>query len=290
MKKNLFSKLIACVMAATLFLSAFSSVSFAAPANDKTKVRSLFDASFYYSAYPDVAAAVGFNEDKLFEHYYNFGLNEGRSASTTFNAMAYRNRYPDLTAAFGKDMVRYCVHYVDFGIAEGRSALTDGSLTVSCIEYIPGTEITGELISSYSTKFDKRAARATNVRLAAAQVNGKVVLPGETFSFLGSITPRTAENGYVNAPVFSNKKHSMGIGGGICQVSSTIYAATFGTSLNVTERHAHSLPVTYVPKGMDATVSEGTLDFKFVNTYDRNIIIGTTSDEGVLTVNIYLQN
>ena len=98
--------------------------------------------------------------------------------------------------------------------------------------------------------------------------------------------PRTSANGYVTAPIFINKQHGMGIGGGVCQVSSTLYAAMLAAGLPATERHPHSLPVTYIPSGMDATIAGNTLDLKFVNTFNYSIVINAVADNGTLTVSI----
>ena len=82
----------------------------------------------------------------------------------------------------------------------------------------------------------------------------------------------------------------MGLGGGICQVSSTIYAAMKVAGIQATERHAHSLPVNYLPAGWDATISWGSLDMKFVNRYDKNMVIYMNTNNGILTAALYLQN
>lgn len=253
-------------------------------ASDLSYVKQVFDADYYYDKYPDVAAAFGKNYDSLLNHYITYGINENRNASETFNAGTYKNNYRDLQNAFGSKMFSYCRHYAEYGISEGRNAI-DQLVAAPVQEAV----VPGQIISTYTTLFDNKIARATNVKLAATQINGKILQPGETFSYLGSITPRTKENGYVVAPVFSNKKVSKGIGGGICQVSSTIYAAVLGTTCTVVERHPHSLPVSYVPKGMDATVSSPSLDFRFTNTYEQPLLITITSDDGVLTVTISLQ-
>lgn len=253
---------------------------------DLTYVSQVFDADYYYNQYSDVAQVIGKDTNKLLNHYVTYGIKEGRNASAGFNATNYRNNYADLKKAFGTDMMAFCRHYVEYGKNEGRNAI-DVLVAPDEAEVIAQT---GSVISTYSTKFDAKIARATNVKLAASQINGKVLQPGETFSFLGSILPRTIENGYVVAPVFSNKKVSKGVGGGICQVSSTIYAAVTGTSCTVNERHAHSLPVSYIPKGMDATVSAPSLDFRFTNSYDRPLLLTVEAgDNGVLTVTITLQ-
>lgn len=249
---------------------------------DNTYVKQVFDAEYYYNTYPDVAAAFGNNYELLLRHYSTYGIYEGRNASASFNATNYKNNYSDLKAAFGGNLFSYCRHYIEYGIAEGRNAID--------VLAAPETVEAGSVIAVYSTEFDASIPRATNVRLAASQIDGKILQPQETFSFLGSITPRTIQNGYVVAPIFSGGKVSSGVGGGICQVSSTIYAAILGTSCTIVERHSHSLPVTYVPKGMDATVASPSLDFRFTNSYEQPMLIRCAAeDNGVLTVTISLQ-
>lgn len=248
---------------------------------DLTYVKQVFDADYYYNENSDVASVFGKDQAKLLNHYVTYGIREGRNASATFNATTYKNNYIDLKVAFGSNMLAYCKHYVEYGKAEGRNAID---------VLVEGPSDMGTVIATYTSEFDANIARATNVKLAAAQIDGKVLQPQETFSFLGSITPRTKENGYVVATIFSGGKVSKGIGGGICQVSSTIYAAILSTNCTIVERHAHSLPVTYVPKGMDATVSAPALDFRFTNTYDQPMMISVSAgDDGILTVMISLQ-
>ena len=144
----------------------------------------------------------------------------------------------------------------------------------------------GNVIGIYATKYDAKIPRANNVAVAASRINGVVVKKGEDFSFNATILPRTTANGYVNAPIFINKKHGMGIGGGVCQVSSTLYAAMLSAGLPATERHPHSLKVPYIPEGMDATIAGNTLDLRFTNTFDYAIVIGAVADNGTLTVSI----
>lgn len=102
----------------------------AASQTDRSAYNEVFDASYYYSAYPDVAAAFGMNEKALFEHFVNHGVREGRSGSAEFNPQVYRQNYSDLQAAFGDDMAAYCRHYVRYGRAEGRSAGGSGQVSV----------------------------------------------------------------------------------------------------------------------------------------------------------------
>ena len=142
-------------------------------------------------------------------------------------------------------------------------------------------------LSSYSTTYSTKAAnRASNIALAASKINGKVLKPGETFSYNGTIGDTTIANGYKVAPVFENGKTSEGVGGGICQVSSTLYSAVLYADLKVVERRNHSLTVAYVPKGQDATVSYGSIDFKFSNNTGYPIKISAATGGGTVTVSL----
>lgn len=106
--------------------------------------------------------------------------------------------------------------------------------------------------------------------------------PGEVMSFSNSIMSRTKENGYVVAPLIKG----YGIGGGICQVSSTLYAAMCQALMPVIERYPHSKPIAYLPVGLDATISEGYMDLKFANNFDKPIQLVTSTVDGALTVTI----
>lgn len=241
-----------------------------------------FDVDYYYNAYPDLQAAFGYDYDSLYRHYLDSGLAEGRSGSAEFNCLVYRNNYPDLQASFGNDYRAYCIHYENYGKAEGRNAAGDG-MALSTSAAVPAST----LIGTYTTSYNPDIPRAVNVSLAASRINGIVVPSGESFSYTQAILPRTAANGYVEAPMIVNKKYVPGIGGGICQVSSTLYAAMLTAGLPATERHPHSLKVGYIPEGMDATVSGNTLDLKFTNIFAESIQIQATADQGTLTISLY---
>jgi len=139
-----------------------------------------------------------------------------------------------------------------------------------CVTQIPGTE-----------------NRLNNIIIATASVNGLVLEPGEEFSFNRVVGQRTTDRGYRSAPAFSNGTTVMAIGGGICQVSSTLYSAIMDSTLRVTERHPHGLPVSYIPRGRDATVSWGSLDFRFQNNTDYPLRIDAEVDGRTLTVRVY---
>lgn len=256
--------------------------------NNRAKYALVFDAQYYHDNNPDVAAAYGSDYNKLLNHYINNGVSEGRNASAVFNAKAYKENNPDLASAYGNNWASYHEHFAAFGSSENRIALPAGGSNVNAAKQVnrAANVSQGSLIGSYSTEYDAKVARATNIAVAASRINGVVVRSGENFSFSQTILPRSTANGYVKAPIFINKKHGYGIGGGVCQVSSTLYAAMLSAGLPATERHAHSLPVTYIPEGMDATIAGNSLDLKFTNIFDYPIILGASADNGTLTVTI----
>lgn len=247
-----------------------------------------FDADYYYNTYPDLQAALGYDYNSLYQHYLTSGLAEGRSGSAEFNCLVYRNNYPDLQAAFGNDYRAYCAHYEAYGKAEGRNAAGDGmALSGAADTAVSAEAAANTLIGSYATAYNPNISRAVNIALASSRINGLVIQPGESFSFNQAILPRTAANGYVKANVIVNKKYVLGIGGGICQVSSTLYAAMLTAGLPATERHPHSLDVGYIPVGMDATISGNALDLRFTNIFDVPIQIQAAADQGTLTISLY---
>lgn len=145
-----------------------------------------------------------------------------------------------------------------------------------------------EELSSYSTKVSGSTSnRLTNIRITCEKLNGTIVNKGETFSFCDSTGPSTAEEGYKEATMFLDGKEVQSLGGGNCQVSSTLYNAVLDVpDLKVTERHEHGKNVSYVPDGKDAAVSYGSIDFKFKNNTDNNIKLYFETDDVTLTVKI----
>ena len=115
------------------------------------------------------------------------------------------------------------------------------------------------------------------------QINGAVIPPGGSFSFNQTVGERTAEKGYQQAVIFKDKEELMGLGGGVCQLSSTLYLAAQQGGLEVTERHAHQLPVHYVEQDQDAAIEFGSLDLVFVNNTDRPMRVGAwLTEEAVI--------
>lgn len=142
----------------------------------------------------------------------------------------------------------------------------------------------GSFSSKYSTS---NKNRSQNVNLASKLIDGLILAPGEVFSYNDTVGPRTTARGFREAAVYSNGQSVMGVGGGICQVSSTLYSAVLYSDLEICERRNHSMTIDYMPKGQDATVSYGTIDFKFRNNTNNPIRISSVASGGTLTVSIY---
>lgn len=143
-------------------------------------------------------------------------------------------------------------------------------------------------ISTFTTNVaDSTGGRKHNVKLALEQFNGFIINPNEEISFNEIIGDHTIENGYKTATIIYNGEFTDGIGGGICQASTTLYNALLLGGIEITEVHKHSLPVRYVPLGLDAMVSEHTADLKFKNTTEYPIYIHTFSDSQSVSVELY---
>ena len=146
----------------------------------------------------------------------------------------------------------------------------------------------GMLCHAVTNASSSSSNRLNNIRLALASINGKRVAPGETFSYNGTVGQRTAARGYKEAAAYNSGEVIQEIGGGICQVSTTLFNAVVKADLTVTERHNHSIPVSYVDKGKDATVSWGVQDLRFRNDSGHDIWISAyLSDDKRVNVAIY---
>jgi vancomycin resistance protein YoaR len=144
------------------------------------------------------------------------------------------------------------------------------------------------VIGYYVTYFNSRnTERSHNIFLASEAINNYVVFPHETFSFNKVVGKRNKSKGYLPAPIIVKGELSEGIGGGICQVSSTLYNAVDRTGMKILERYSHSKRVPYVPPGRDATVSWYGPDFIFKNNYNQPILIRAKSVSGKMVVMIF---
>ena len=145
-----------------------------------------------------------------------------------------------------------------------------------------------DCLGSYSTDYSSSAAgRAKNVRNGCEKINGSILYPGESFSVTEAVVPFTAENGYELAGSYENGTTVETYGGGICQVSTTLYNAVIRSELEVTQRNCHSMIVTYVKPSMDAAIAEGILDFKFKNNQETPIYIEGYCEGGKIYFNVY---
>ena len=151
-----------------------------------------------------------------------------------------------------------------------------------------GYEAFPDKLSEFKTSFTtSNYNRSTNIELCGARINGTVVLPGETFSFNGTVGQRTKAAGFKEAPAYLGGQVVQEVGGGICQVSSTLYNAVLYANLDIVERTNHSFTPAYVKAGLDATVSWGGPDFKFKNNRDYPIKIMCDSTGKIMKVEIY---
>ncbi|WP_053220471.1 VanW family protein [Virgibacillus senegalensis] len=143
-------------------------------------------------------------------------------------------------------------------------------------------------IGQYVTYYNQsNKERSKNIALAAEAIDNHVVFPSETFSFNGVVGKRTKEKGYLPAPVIVKGELAEDIGGGICQISSTLYNAADQAGVKIIERYSHSRRVPYVPPGRDATVSWYGPDFSFENDYNQPILIRARAVNGRVLINIF---
>ena len=186
---------------------------------------------------------------------------------------------------------------IDFDIEEARKILEEDKeqyeiklkITVPNITIDKiGTEAFPDMLSSFSSRYNAGdVPRTNNLKLAMKSLDGVVVMPGEEFSYNKTLGQRTVAKGYREAGGYAGGRVVPMLGGGICQISSTLYNAVLYANLDITERHNHMFVVGYVGTGKDATVSYGTLDFKFKNNRKYPIMIKTNIGNGVAQIDIY---
>ncbi len=140
-------------------------------------------------------------------------------------------------------------------------------------EDLPAVDVS-QVLAHFETDFSrKRGRRVTNIRRAAELLDGHVIQPGEMFSFNDVVGDRTLDNGFITAPVIVNDMMEDGVGGGVCQVASTLHGAAVHGGLQVKSRRSHSRPSGYAPLGLDATVIYGEVDLQLKNIYDVPLMI-----------------
>lgn len=175
-----------------------------------------------------------------------------------------------------------------------QEAATEGSVfTLTLGDIVPETtleelvaEMFPDVLSSYSSPHVVNANRTNNLDLACKAINNTILNPGDVFSFNDIVGERTAEKGYKAAIVYVSGNSESQLGGGVCQVSSTIYMCTLLANLEQVERTEHMFAVTYVPMGMDATVYWGSLDYKFKNNLDHPILVEANVADGYVNITL----
>ena len=267
--------LLSAILAASLLLPLPARAA-AAAASSQPDYSSVFDAGYYYRTYPDLQQNIGNDPAALLNHFLTIGMKEGRSGNASFQVKAYMYYNPDLMAVYrSRDLSSYYFHYMESGKTENRRTV-----------FASGDEFPEDTLARFSTTYNTAEDRAVNVELSASRINGLVIQPGETFSYSNSVGTRTLANGYVVAPSFAGGRVVSSVGGGICQVSSTLYAVLVLAQSPATQHYLHSLPVDYVPRGLDAAIVEGAKDLRFKNNFDYPIAISSTAKDGTLTISI----
>ena len=196
----------------------------------------------------------------------------------------------------GKEGQRLVLNKSAVAIADYISTEWDGG--ASRIELVTDTdkpkgteeelEQVKDVLGSFNTNFSSStAARSQNVQNGASKIDGTVLYPGDEFSVATALNPMTAENGYAMAPSYENGQTVETYGGGICQVSTTLYNAVIRAELEVTNRSAHSMIVHYVEPSMDAAIAGTSKDFEFRNNTDYPVYLEGYTSGGVIYFNVY---
>ena len=239
----------------------------------------------------DIEMKFSYNEDKLKDFETNL-INEvsisPKNATLSINGGSISVK-PEV------DGITVDEEELDSDLKGAINGIVDGEDTVVIDPEVTKADVTSEDLSkitgvmgAFSTSYGTSApGRCSNIELATRKINGTIVMPGETFSFNEVVGPRTEEAGFKEAGTYVGNKVEPGIGGGICQVSTTLYRAIMRSNIRSTERTNHSMSVGYATPGLDATVAYGYLDYKFKNTYDFPIYIQGTTGGKVVTYTIY---
>ncbi len=254
MKKKVFSFAVALILLLGMSISAYAAV--LTPEEEAALVN---DQIQYAAA------------NKLTPEEYVTFMNQ----NTAFDLKAYMYYNEDLMSKYTNHYWKYYEHYLNSGFKNNRVHAFPADDTYNTVT-----------LGRYQTTYNAKIQRATNVQLACQYMNGTIVPAGGAFSYNEAVGPRTVDRGYKIAHVYSGGQVIDGLGGGICQVSSTLYVAMLIARIPAYEHHFHSLPVSYLKPNLDATVSWGTLDLSFINPFDFPIIILAEANDGVCTINI----
>jgi vancomycin resistance protein YoaR len=200
----------------------------------------------------------------------------------------------------GKQSIQVEVVGIDFDLDAAKKTITDlyaeytiplkitkPKVTLKDLDTDPDNSIFKDVLASFSTTLDLSLKNRThNVKLASDKINGTILNSGDEFSFNRIVGPRDISTGFLEAKVYMANEIVDGVGGGICQVSSTLYVASLLSDMEIVERQNHRFTVSYVNPGHDATVSYGIIDYRFKNPYDTPIKITPKLEGNRLTIQI----
>ena len=230
-------------------------------------------------AYAPNEQAVKTYVEKLAEEY-NRDAEEGD--------ITFANGYPEVTGGETGIAVN-----VDQSVSSIMKVLEGDGTELTVVAEVQKPSVTKEELSQVkdvlgtaTTYYGSSYERNTNVEVGASKINGTLIMPGETFSVTAAVTPFNADNGYYPAPSYESGVVDT-YGGGICQVSTTLYNAVLKAELQVDERHNHTMLVSYVDPSKDAAIAEGLMDFIFTNNTDAPIYIYGVGYQGTLNFTIY---
>lgn len=210
-------------------------------------------------------------------------FSEPQNASVTKNPYKISAEKNGVDFAISIDEAKELASNVDASEIYIPLKYTKPEITISDL----GEDIFGTKLGTATTIYDStNINRSTNIDIACEKINRTILEPGETFSFNKVVGERTAKSGFKEALIYTGGEVDYGLGGGICQISSTLYNAVLKANLDIVERKNHSMTVSYLPVGQDASVSYGSVDFKFTNSRSYPIKIVATANTGVITISI----
>jgi len=256
---------------------------------------------------------IAIDKEQLKDDIINYLLSENRESTLTASIEQMENRKIDFDALYaeihsepvnassktenGTIIFKESSNGITFNLEDAKFLYTntlEKKISIPLIITQPeittdslSNEIFKDVLSTYTTKYkESEKNRTVNVKLSASKINGTILLPGQEFSYNNIVGERTFENGFKIATIFANNSHQQGLGGGICQTSSTLYNAVLYANLEVTNRANHQLLVSYVPLGQDATIAWPYTDLKFKNNRTTPIKIVVEAKDGKETVSI----
>lgn len=287
--KKVTTHAIVCALtcAAVTFLSGFTTL-------DKTDYTLTVRAGSeeYVFAYPEIDFCRGLlylkNLDGVVERIYLDTLKKPTDATVSFNPTS-KQKFSFTNEVFGEEIDKNALYRtISNAIAKKIPSVTIPlQKTTPCVtlDFLKEhTSLRGEFKTSYEYS---PKGRKQNVKLCAEIINGATLWANEVFSFNLRVGERTYDRGFTDAKIITEGKFVDGVGGGVCQVSSTLYNCALLSGLNVIERHQHTLAVSYVEPSFDAMVNYGGCDLKFLNDTDGPIFIECVADGNLLTFRIY---